>query len=200
MDKEQLRSQLSRAPIIEVTRAGLRQAAVLVPVYPDRSGLSVCFLRRPEAMRSHAGQIAFPGGGYEDQDGDLGQTALRETHEELGIEPTRVELLGRIDETWTPSGYRMSPYVGWLQEPPELRPNPREVSEVLQVEVAQLMEPRLLRHEYWDHQGQSYRMVFFDIPGGPIWGATARILYRFLQSGFDWRQDDDEPWERPHPS
>ena len=195
MDKLTIALNLRAREPLSCERPELRPAAVLLPIFPAPEGLSVCFIRRPVDMRHHGGQIAFPGGGAESGDLDLAHTAVRETHEELGIDPGCIEILGRLDETWTPSGYRMTPFVGWLEEFPRLEPDPREVAEILRAPLELLMEPERLRIEYWDRDEVRYRIVFFDIPGGPVWGATARVLYRFLQLTFGWRSEDLEPWE-----
>jgi 8-oxo-dGTP pyrophosphatase MutT (NUDIX family) len=179
-------------------RPELKPAAVLLPIYPDEEGvLRVCLIRRPQAMRSHAGQIAFPGGGFDAGDESLAATALRETHEELGIDPSCVEILGVLDEAWVPSGYRFTPFVGWLDQRPVLRPNPAEVAEVLQPEVGGLMLPGVFREEMLERGDQRHRMVYFDIPGGPIWGATGRVIFRFLQLACGWRREDVRPWDEP---
>ena len=197
MDRTTIATNLRAHLPVPCDRLDLRPAAVLVPVFPTDRGLSVCLIRRPEAMRNHAGQIAFPGGGFDIGDRDLSHTAVRETHEELGVDPAQIEILGSLDETWTPSGYRMTPFVGWLEGPPIWTPDPREVAEVLCPSVELFMEPNCFRQEYWERGGVRYRVAFFDIEGGPVWGATARVLFRFLQLGFGWRSGDLEPWEIP---
>jgi 8-oxo-dGTP pyrophosphatase MutT (NUDIX family) len=180
-------------------RQGLRAAAVLIPLLPTAEGLRILLIRRPTSMRTHAGQIALPGGGHDGSDVDLAATAVRETWEELGIEPSRVEILGQLDEVWTPSGYVMTPFVGWIESPNELRPNLAEVDEVVTTSVEELTAPGAYREELWDYEQKAHRMVFFDLAAGTVWGATSRILFRFLQIGLGWKAELDHPWESGPP-
>ena len=196
MDKLTIAENLSAAPARSCDRPHLRAAAVLLPIFPAESGsLKLCLIRRTQTMRNHAGQIAFPGGGFEDADEELVRTAVRETQEELGIHPTSLQILGTLDEVWVPSGYRLTPFVGWMDHLPDLTPNPVEVAEVMCAELNDLMNPKNFREELLQRANYQHRMVAFDIPGGPIWGATARVLFRFLQLAFGWRADDVQPWE-----
>lgn len=198
MNKQTILDSLQAHPSRPCSKPQLRRAAVLLPLYRNTSGdMCLCFIRRPQAMRKHAGQIALPGGGFEEGDEDLARTAVRETHEELGIDPSHVEVLGALDEGWTPSGYRITPYVGWLEELPSLVPSAAEVAEVIHVSLKTLLDPSIFREEYVDHDGYRFRMVSFDIPGGPIWGATGRILFRFLQLACGWKSEDDLVWDAP---
>jgi len=199
MDKLTIAKNLQAVPARSCGRPYLRPAAVLVPLFPGPGGdLKLCLIRRPQSMRKHAGQIAFPGGGFEDGDRELARTAVRETHEELGIDPGCIEILGALDETWVvPSGYRLNPFVGWLDRLPALCPNPDEVAEVIQVGVNELLRPEIFRTEIVRRADHTHRMVAFEVPGGPIWGATARVVFRFLQLAFGWRADDLQPWDEP---
>jgi len=151
-------------------------------------------IRRPQTMPDHAGQIALPGGGYRAEDQDLGRAALRETQEELGFRAEDIRLLGRLDETWTPSGYRIAPYVGWIQHPTQLAPDPREVDEVIATSLRELTREGVYREDWWTFEGVRHRMVFFDLPAGTVWGATSRILFRFLQIAMGWKPEVEE-WE-----
>jgi 8-oxo-dGTP pyrophosphatase MutT (NUDIX family) len=165
--------------------AKLRNAAVLVPVVARPEGLRVLFTRRTDHLHAHAGQISFPGGGAEEGDGSPEATALRETREEIGLEGSRVELLGRLGEYRTVTGYRVTPVVGLVHPPFQLVPDAFEVAEVFEVPLAFLLDPANHRLEAMKRDGRTRR--YYAMPYGHyyIWGATAGMLmnlYAFLAS------------------
>jgi 8-oxo-dGTP pyrophosphatase MutT (NUDIX family) len=133
-------------------------------------------------MPTHAGQISFPGGRAEPADVDARATALREAHEELGIDPDRVRLLGELDDVATPVGFVITPVVGWLEELPELNPDPREVDEYFEVSVDDLANPAHFRDKgVREIAGKTYRTPEYRAADRLIWGATARITQRLLE-------------------
>lgn len=154
----------------------LRRAAVLVPVVNRDGELSVLFTRRTAHLSDHAGQISFPGGRAEPHDPDAAATALRETEEETGIAPAHVELLGELAEYVTVTGYRVSPVVGLIRAPFELRPDSFEVAEVFEVPLAFLLDPS--NHQRNAVVVSGYRRHYYAMPyrGYYIWGATAGML------------------------
>jgi 8-oxo-dGTP pyrophosphatase MutT (NUDIX family) len=164
--------------------AALKPAAVLVPVVL-RPEPSVLFTRRTAHLNAHSGQISFPGGRADPTDASPEETALRETAEEVGLARAQIELLGRLSDYHTRTGYRITPIVGLVQPPFELQPNPSEVAEVFEVPLAFVLDPsNHQRHERVD-AGQT--RGFFAIPFGDyfIWGATAGMLVnlrRFLHA------------------
>ncbi|MGE0491654.1 MAG: CoA pyrophosphatase [Vulcanimicrobiota bacterium] len=197
-DTHLLHQRLKAHQPASVDRNGRRQAGVLVPVLACAGDYQVVFIRRSAHLRRHAGQIAFPGGVHEPQDADLLATALREGHEEVGLEPRSVTVLGQLDEVWTPTGYTLTPYVGLLQTTPD-RPDRTEVEEILVVQVERLMVPGVFRYQEIERGGIVYRLVFFDLPECTIWGATGRVLQRFLEIGLGWSAPVANDWESgPH--
>ena len=177
---------------------GLRDSAVLVPVLLEDDDLKIIMCQRSPQLQHHGGQIAFPGGKFEIADQSLSQTALRESFEELGILPQLVEVLGELDETWTPSGYRIHAFGGWLSQRPDFQICTGEIANLVEVSVRQLLEPSRFSEEYLERGDTRYRMVNFHLDEGlRIWGATARILYRFLQCVCSFQVDRDEPWDVP---
>jgi 8-oxo-dGTP pyrophosphatase MutT (NUDIX family) len=157
-------------------------AAVLVPLIARSPEPTLLYTQRPQDMPTHAGQISFPGGRWEPSDVDACATALREAHEELGIEPDQVQLLGELDDVATPVGFVITPVVGWLEELPELRPDPREVDEYFEVSIGELTDPAHFRDKgVREIAGNTYTTPEYRAADRLIWGATARITQRLLE-------------------
>ena len=163
--------------------AARRRASVLVPIVARAGELTMLFTRRTAHLRNHSGQIAFPGGGAEPGDASAEATALREAHEEIGLEPARVEVLGRLSDYHTRTDYRVTPVVGLVAPPVELRLDAHEVEEAFEVPLAFLLDPA--NHQRHQREFQGRTVPFYAIPYRDyyIWGATAGMLinlYRFL--------------------
>ena len=177
--EERLASVLKARPARRVTIEGARQAAVLIPIVavPEPT---LIFTVRTDTLPSHKGQISFPGGSLDPEDPSSEAAALRETQEELGIDPDAVRIVGELDTTPTfVSGYVVAPFVGWLDEPPRLSPNPAEVAEVLHVPITDLVED-IRREPGFEHAGRTYPTEAWVWDGHVIWGVTARIIRIFL--------------------
>jgi len=165
------------------------QASVLVALVLRDTGLQVLLTRRTAHLRSHAGQISFPGGKAEIHDADAVATALRETEEEVGLARRHVEVLGHLPVYTTVTGFIVTPVVALVQPPFDLRIDTGEVDEAFEVPLQFLMTPAHHRRHHWEAGGGITRQ-FLSMPwpaGGPdgyfIWGATAamlRNLYGFL--------------------
>lgn len=161
----------------------LRAASVLVPIVAREAAPTVLFTRRTAHLTSHSGQISFPGGRAEPDDPTPERTALRESWEEIGLPADRVELLGRLSDYHTRTGYRITPVVGVVQPPIKFMADANEVAEIFEVPLAFLLDARNhLRHSR-EFQGQHRQ--FFAIPyeNYYIWGATAGMLvnlHRYL--------------------
>ncbi len=157
-----------------------REASVLVPIVaadPVRVILTV----RPETMRTHSGQIAFPGGRRDAEDADAIACALREAEEELGIPRDAVEVAGELDQFATPSGYVVSPVVGIVRPGLTLCPHPGEVAEVFELTLEALATPGVFAelHER-EFLGVRQRLCEFNIESRRIWGITARVIHQLL--------------------
>ncbi|HEY7066392.1 MAG TPA: CoA pyrophosphatase [Chloroflexota bacterium] len=156
-----------------------RRAAVLFLVYERDGTLYTCFTQRTATVGTHRGQISLPGGGYEPRDGTLVQTALREAHEEVGIPPEDVEVLGELEAEYVAvSGFLVTPVIGRLARPPVFRPSPREVERVIEVPVAALLDTTSVRVE--DRGTYIRQSPVYQYGDDEIWGATARMLSRIL--------------------
>ena len=154
----------------------MRPAAVLVPIIARPEGFTVLFTRRTEQLKSHSGQISFPGGRAEPGDPSPRHTALREAQEEIGLAPARVEVLGQLAEYNTRTGFRVTPVIGLIQPPLELAPDAREVDEVFEVPLAFLLDPANHRRESRQIGARMASYYVIEHQGRTIWGATAGML------------------------
>jgi 8-oxo-dGTP pyrophosphatase MutT (NUDIX family) len=168
--------------VLRPSPEGRRTSAVLIPLFEDGGELHVVLTRRSWHMRSHRGEVSFPGGGPEVEDADLVATALREAQEEVGLDPGAVTIIGELDHLSTvSSGSEIVPYVGALPGRPRLTPNPNEVDAILEVPVAELLLDEVYREEHWRWPGLDNRpLYFFELYGDTVWGATASILRQLL--------------------
>jgi 8-oxo-dGTP pyrophosphatase MutT (NUDIX family) len=156
--------------------AALTAAAVLVPIVLHGSGLTVVFTKRTSHLKAHSGQVSFPGGRTEPQDPTPEFTALREAQEEIGLAMHRVEVLARLPDYLTRTGFRVTPVVGLVTPPLELAPDPGEVEEVFEVPLAFLLDPRNHQRETRELQGRTVGYYVMRFEGRVIWGATAGML------------------------
>lgn len=157
-----------------------RAAAVLIPI-TDRAEPGVILTQRPTWLRSHAGQVAFPGGKVDDSDENSIFAALREAEEELNIPPARVEVIGVADTYYSGSGYSIAPVVGIIPPDLQIQPNPQEVEDWFEVPLAFLLDPAnsIKKEANWNGQQRSY----YDMQWGErrIWGVTAGIIANLVR-------------------
>lgn len=164
------------ASVREAIARTLRPAGVLVPVIERVAGLSVLLTQRSAELKHHAGQVSFPGGRMEEHDRDVVETALRETHEEVGIPPGAIDVVGYLPPMPTVTGYAITSVVGLVREDTPLTLDHTEVEYAFEVPLAFLLDRRnqlALEREY---QGRRIPTVEFHYAGERIWGATAHIL------------------------
>lgn len=166
------------------TAPPLIRAGVLVPLVMQGNGIEMLFTRRTDSVLTHKGQISFPGGQREDSDVETVETALRESYEEIGLEPSRVTVLGELDDVFTAvSGFVITPVVGLVHGGLEnLRPAPDEVKSLLVVPVDRLLDSKVHTTETRSVGEQQYRIHYYTVGDDIIWGATGRIVYQFLKA------------------
>jgi len=154
----------------------LRPAAVLLPVWLRPEGAVLVLTKRASHLKHHPGQIAFPGGKVDATDASPEAAALREAREEIGLDPSRVRIIGTLPVHETVTGFAMTPFVGLMQGPFDPIPEAGEVDEVFTVPLAHVLAPDRFQIQGRRWMGEWRR--FYTVPWGPyyIWGATARIL------------------------
>ncbi|MCL6706986.1 CoA pyrophosphatase [Pseudomonas sp. R2.Fl] len=167
---------LNPETLLEVEGLKLKDAAVLVGIVDDPGDAKVILTQRTAKLRKHSGQIAFPGGGIDADDTSPEVTALREAHEEIGLEPRFVETVGRLPQYLSGTGFRITPVLGVVSRGFAITPNPHEVDEVFEVPLSFLMNPDNHRQDSRMWQGIIHH--FYVMPYGEryIWGITAGIL------------------------
>lgn len=161
-----------------------REACVLLLLFQKEGVWYTTLMERPETPYAHSKQISLPGGGLEDSDADLASAALRETEEEFGIPRQDVTLLGRLSKLYIPvSRYLVHPFVGYLDYEPSYSPDPREVAEVIEVKIDDLINPDLRKlTKIKTSSGLTLKDVpYFDLGGKIVWGATAMMLNEFSE-------------------
>jgi 8-oxo-dGTP pyrophosphatase MutT (NUDIX family) len=163
----------------EAARGPLKPAAVLLLVVNHPGDPTVVFTQRTAHLADHGGQISFPGGRVDEDDRTPEHTALREAEEEVGIPADRIEILGRLPEYRTGTGYSVTPIVGWAEPPLTFRPDPHEVADVFEVPLAFLLDAGNHRYESAFYKGRMRK--YWAMPYGErfIWGATAGMLVTF---------------------
>lgn len=157
-----------------------RIAAGLLLVYPGTHGLAIPLTVRASGLRRHAGQVSLPGGAT-DPGETLAQAALREAHEEIGVDPARVRILGELTPVHVlVSGFTLHPVVGITDQRPDFALAEHEVEEVIEVSIDDLQDASTIRHGTRTREGVAIEYPYFDLMGHQVWGATAMILGEFI--------------------
>ncbi len=180
---DDIRNRIASYAAREVPGEGKPEAAVLIPLYMRDDRLHVVLTKRTDHVEHHKGEISFPGGARDPGDEDISMTALRESHEEIGLDPRHVELLGRVDQLITISQFHVTAFVGALDpsvSPYPWRPQATEVAEVLEVPLDHLLDDSNVVMQDRTRDGVAMRMEAFQFGDHLIWGATARMLRNFL--------------------
>ena len=172
----------SLVDVLEGDQPGARRSAVLLALFEHEGETHLLFIRRASTLRAHSGEIAFPGGSFDGDDGSLVETALREAFEEVGLLPRLVEVLGLLPPVFTVvSNFLILPVVAYLPSGPgELLAQASEVAEVLPLPLQALSDPAIAHQEIWTSGGRTRTVYFYDYGSLRIWGATGRILNNLL--------------------
>ena len=183
MTKNQFKSQflLSEQTIKSISSTvPLKPAAVLIPLVERHNELFVILTQRALHLRHHPGQVSFPGGRYETQDGNLSHTAIRETHEEIGIKSNQIKILGNMGHYRTVSNYKVTPFIGFVESDYQLDIDDNEVSDVFEVPWQFLL--RRQSHECFSivRRNQEHEVHFMPYKNKMIWGTTATILHDLI--------------------
>jgi 8-oxo-dGTP pyrophosphatase MutT (NUDIX family) len=167
------------AELLDAIDASRRPAAVLLGLVERAQGLQVLFTERAAHLTHHPGQVSFPGGRVEESIETVVDAALREAHEEVGLERRDVTIAGCLDPHVTGTGFSVTPVVGFVAGSFVPRPDPGEVSDVFEVPLAFLLDPASVRETYRQRFGSRFRSYEFHYEGRLIWGATAAMLVTF---------------------
>lgn len=159
----------------------VRASAVLAPLYEHEGETYVVLTRRAQHLRAHRGEVSFPGGGQDPSDADLWATALREADEEIGLDPSSVSRIGELDHLQTVTSRSfIVPFVGEVAARPMLVPSPEEVELILHVPLRELLADGVYREERWGLAPLDRPIIFFELLGDTVWGATAAMLRNLL--------------------
>ena len=165
-----------------LSRNGMVTAAVLIALFDKDGRPHVLLTKRSNKVEHHKGEISFPGGKLDDTDPDLLSCALRETFEELGVDPSDVRVLGEMDDFYTvATNYLVVPFVGVIPFPYHFTPSWREIDEVLCVPMDVFFDPDAMSAQTWMVHGAPLEVIFYQWEGRTIWGATARMLQGFAE-------------------
>jgi 8-oxo-dGTP pyrophosphatase MutT (NUDIX family) len=184
--RQPLRGALAARRARKLPLGSTTAAAVLIPMFEKEGEAHLWFVRRPTSMRSHAGQVAFPGGKNDASDESLLDTALREAEEELGIARGTVDVLGALDDAPTVTGFTITPWVGWLAQGHAVRPNPSEVARAFAPPLRAFLEPA---SGVGPWRG-------WTVDGELVWGVTAGIVADLVDVVL--RSLDPAPRTAPH--
>ncbi len=173
---DRIRTALTEYTPATIDPAGHRQACVMVTIVNAEERLHLLLTKRSDAVEHHKGQISFPGGMVDDDDVSQHATALRELEEEVGIPASSVTILGQLDDVRIPTGFVVSPVVGYIDCLSEIKASADEVADVLVIPMEKFFDPSLHRTEPKELRGTVYTIHFYDVWKEPVWGATAFII------------------------
>ena len=176
-----VRRTLAENPKRTLGDSTLAPAGVMLLLYPSGGEYAILLNKRSDQVDDHKGEISFPGGRKDRADRTLLDTALRETHEEMGVSPKDVEVLGELDEVATVSSYVVATFVGTIPQGYRFTPSPDEVAEIIEVPAGDLTRGAYDRNETRIVDGMPVRRPSYAYGGHVVFGATARLLARFVE-------------------
>ncbi len=157
-------------------------SSVLILFFPEGDKTKLTLIQRPEYDGVHGGQIAFPGGKMEEIDNSLMDTALRESFEEIGVEPDKIKIIGKLSQLYIPpSNFLVEPFVGYTDIKPDFCADPAEVSEILFIDLNELLNESSFQHKEINIRNFRTKVPCYFINERIIWGATSMILSELLE-------------------
>lgn len=181
---EQIRMRVTQHQPRQVETQGLPEAGVLIPV-TSMAQPEIILTVRSQQLSTHSGEVAFPGGRRDPGDIDLRYTALRETHEEIGLTPDLVDVIGPLGSLVSRFGIKVTPYVGVVPDQCALCANEQEIAHIFRVPVEFFLEDRREMTHRIDYEGRSWYVPSYRFEGHKIWGLTALMLVEFVNVAFD---------------
>jgi len=179
--KKNLGEKLNQQEVRTILKPDFRPSAVMMLLMNRKGNAHVLLTRRTTSVGTHKGEVSFPGGGYEEGDNSLLDTALRETYEEVGVYPGHIEVLGEFDHFISIFGFHVSTYVGVITHPYEYTLNADEIESIIEVPLQLFRDEQYRKCEKMEYQGNMYNVYHYFYNGYEIWGLTARILTDFAR-------------------
>ena len=186
-----IRDALTRRDVITAAPEGLMPAAVMLLLYRKDADYCVLLNKRSMTVEHHKGEMSFPGGAKDPEDVDFEATARRETHEEMGISPDDITILGRLDDNVTRSNFLVKVFVGTIPYPYEFRPSTIEIAEVVEIPLNVLRDPASWRWDSRLEDGERVAVRSYGYQEHLVYGATAKILDQFLDVVEDGLNKED---------
>lgn len=163
-----------------------KKSAVLVLLFPKNNQINVVFIERPANTGVHSKQISFPGGGREKNDKNYTATALRETYEEIGIEASKIQVLGKLSKLYVvASNYLIQPIVGFINKVPTYRISKNEVDNIIEMPLVDLIQAEIMEKPIHSAMGITLQAPYYDLEGRTLWGATAMITSELVDLSTD---------------
>jgi 8-oxo-dGTP pyrophosphatase MutT (NUDIX family) len=179
-DTQFLMAPVTRERIRQITKTDYhpKKSAVLILLFPDKNSIQTVLIQRPEYDGVHSGQVAFPGGKFEETDIDLKQTALREATEEIGVVSSTIEIIGHLTDVYiSPSNFLVTPFIGCTAKKPDFTADVYEVQKVIVVDLFSLNNVEIKSVKTITHSnGYKIKTPYYDIEGLTVWGATAMMI------------------------
>jgi 8-oxo-dGTP pyrophosphatase MutT (NUDIX family) len=175
-----IEEKLARHNRRSINSGTLTKSAVLIPIVKTENGLQLLFTKRSETVEHHKGQISFPGGAADESDISLTDTALRESFEEIGLTRSAISIVGVMDDIQTPSGFVVTPIVGFIERLPPLRINTEEVAQVIYIPLTVFFDDTLRHSFIKERDGIKVKVYSYDVWEEPVWGATAFFVKQLI--------------------